>query len=117
MDRLLVVISQRPYHSIESQEGLDVILTASVFTQCSVLFLSDGILQLLPDQRANDMKIKVFTRGYAALPDYGIEKFYCQSIDLEKWSLDSSMLLLQPITLTPAETNQLIQSFDKVLNL
>ena len=117
MQRLLILITKRPYHSIASQEGLDVILAASVFTECSVLFLSDGILQLLPDQKANDTKIKVFTRGYAALPNYGVERFYCQSSDLEKWSLDSKMLMLEPISLLPSEINPLIRSFDKVLNL
>ena len=117
LERLLILITKRPYHSIASQEGLDVILAASVFAECSVLFLSDGILQLLPDQKANDTKIKVFTRGYAALPDYGVEQFYCLSSDLEKWSLDNKKLLLEPISLLPSEIDSLIRSFDKVLNL
>lgn len=117
MDKLLVLISKKPYLSIDAQENFDVILAASAFSQCSVLFLGEGLLQLLPGQRTTDSKVKVFTRGYAALPDYGIDKYYCESTDMEKWSLDSKQLIIEPIALSPSETDKLIRSFDKVLNL
>ena len=62
-------------------------------------------------------KNKVFTRGYAALPDYGIETCYCESADLVKWSLDPKQLITEPTALTPSEADELIRDYDKVLNL
>ena len=117
MDKLLILISKNPYGSIDAKENLDVILAASVFSQCSVLFLGEGLLQLLPEQHSTDKKNKVFTRGYSALPDYGIETCYCESADLVKWSLDPKQLITEPTALTPSEADELIRDYDKVLNL
>ena len=116
VNSLLFIFSQPPHRSINAQESLDALLMGSAFTSCSVLFLGDGLLQLLSDQATNDLGTKNFSLSFSALTDYGVTRIACSQPDLTSRGLNIKDFV---ITVEPLELKTMrcfISKHDKVLN-
>lgn len=78
---LLVVLRHSPYGSSLARAAVDTALAAAAFEQpVKLLFMGDGVLQLLPDQNSKGIGVKNLGRLLASLPLYDIESVY---VDLE----------------------------------
>lgn len=112
---ILFVFRHAPYGTLKAREGLDALLAAAVYEQdVAVLFLDDGVQQLRDEQQPEQQKNH--GRMLSALPLYGVEKVYVDATSLEKRGLDPNQLLLNPTSLTRAETQALLHSFDHLLS-
>lgn len=75
--KTLLVFRHPPYSGSLSRSGLDTALAAGAFEQAvTLLFLSDGIMQLLPKQDSTGIGKRNHGKVLASLPLYDIETFW-----------------------------------------
>ena len=115
MKKFLFIQEQAPHKSLTPREGLDAVLMGSAFVECSLLFLGDGIFQILKGQDTAPLSRKNFTLGYAALKDYGVENIYCYQNDLDERMLKSDDLTIDIQVLTQDEIPVLFNNHDVIL--
>ena len=113
---LLFIFTQPPHRRINAQEGLDALLMGSAFTNCSVLFLGDGLMQLLKDQSTSELGTKNFSLSYSALVDYGVTRITCSKSDLSSRGINSEDFVIEVEPLDLKCVREFIAEHDKVLN-
>ena len=114
--KLLFIVRHGPYGSLLARESLDAILAASVYEQVlSVLFLDDGVFQLVPEQTITTEQ-KSISKLLSAFPLYDInELFICQS-SLKQRNLDTTALCLNVKSLNSDEVKHLMQQQDQLIS-
>jgi tRNA 2-thiouridine synthesizing protein C len=86
---LLVVVRHTPYGSSLGRAALDTALAAAAFDQkVHLLFLGDGVLQLLPQQDAAAVGLRNIARLLASLPLYDIESVLVDESSAQRYGLD-----------------------------
>ena len=91
--RQLVVIRHTPYGSSLGRAAVDVALAAAAFDQpIAVLFLGDGVLQLLPDQDSAAIDKKNIAKFIASLPLYDIESIFVDAHALSQFAIEADDL-------------------------
>lgn len=114
--RFLLVCRRPPYGSSLAREALDVALAAAAFDQpVALLFLGDGVLQLLPAQAAEAIGQKALDKQLGALPLYDVNDIYADAEALQARQLDDAALALPVQRLTPPEIAALFAAHDVVL--
>ena len=116
MSSILYVFSRPPHGSINAQEGLDALLMGSAFTTCSVLFVGDGLMQLIEGQSTDEMGTKNFSLGFGALKDYGVTRIACSKPDLVASGLNNEDFVIEVESLDAAGMQAFIRDHGKVLN-
>lgn len=95
--KFLYVNRRPPYGTVYALESLEVVLIGAAFEQdVSLLFLDDGVFQLVKNQDTKDSDMKNFSPTYNALGDYDINKIYVSKDALKKRGLSEDDLL--PLT-------------------
>jgi tRNA 2-thiouridine synthesizing protein C len=75
--KFLYVNRKAPYGTIYAWESLEVVLIGAAFEQdVSLLFMDDGVYQLVKEMDTAGIGMKNFTATYAALGDYEVNKIY-----------------------------------------
>jgi tRNA 2-thiouridine synthesizing protein C len=75
--KFLYVNRKAPYGTIYAWESLEVVLIGAAFEQdVSLLFMDDGVYQLVKEMDTAGIGMKNFTATYAALGDYDVNKIY-----------------------------------------
>jgi tRNA 2-thiouridine synthesizing protein C len=118
MKNLLAICSHAPYGNNLAKEGIDAILAAGVFEQnLSVIFLDDGIFQLLKNQQSSAIQQKNISDAISALPLFGIESLFVEHESLEERGLVLSDLILDELQLIArADIPSLINNQDQVFS-
>ncbi len=117
MKRIAFIFSHGPHGNASGREGLDALLAMSAFTEdIGVFFLSDGVLQLLPEQRPEEILARDYISTFGVLPLYDIEQIYVCKIALEErgFLFDHTFVL----DVTPLDADNLhrqLASFDTIL--
>jgi tRNA 2-thiouridine synthesizing protein C len=113
---ILIINQSAPYGSSKARESLDVALTCSIFEMpVSLLFIGDGLYQLINNQSPDALSMKKHEAMLSALPMYDIEKIYITEEDLESIGLTENDLAI-PVTLIQRDAiASLIQQNDSVL--
>lgn len=115
--RILIVCRQPPYGSSLAREAVDLALASSVFEQqLAVLFLADGVLQLLKDQHSQAIDMKNHGNVLGAFPLYELNDIYIDLQALSDRSITQADLLLEGKHLSTAQITDLIAEYDIVLN-
>jgi len=92
--KLLFVCRHAPYGRGVAREALDAILAAAAYGQdIGVLFIDDGVFQLLPDQAPGALPQKSLEANLSALPLYEVERLYVHSESLQERGLASGDLV------------------------
>lgn len=113
---LLVIIRHAPYGSSLARASLDVALAAAAFEQTvALLFLGDGVLQLLPQQDSQSIGRKNMGRQLASLPLYDIENVYVDAAAATSYQLDLADAPVPTLPLDGAGMHQLMNSCDHLL--
>ena len=113
---LLVILRQPPYGTSLARASLDTALAAAALEQpVSLLFLGDGVLQLLPDQQSEAIGVKNIGRLLGSLPLYDIDKVYIDAAAADRYQLESDDLVLPVTPLDPAAMRGLINASDHVI--
>ena len=101
--RFMYVNRKAPYGTIYALESLEMVLIAAAFDQdVSVVFIDDGVCQLMRNQDTEAIGMKNFSKTYRALEDYDIEKIYVEQESLDARGLTSEDLII-PVEVVAAE--------------
>ena len=107
-----------PYGSSRARAVLDMALAAAVFEQpVRLVFLDDGVFQLLPGQQSEHISAKNTSAALTALPLYGIETVYVHQNSLQIRDLRAENLLIPVQTINDTQLKELIASSSAVMNL
>ena len=115
--KILIVNRQPPHGTLAMKEGIDVALINSAFGQSlSVLFLEDGIYQLLKNQNPQSITIKDHAATFSAFELYDINSIYVDDHALKDRALSKTDLSITAQGLSPAGICQLMEDQDIILN-
>jgi tRNA 2-thiouridine synthesizing protein C len=115
--KVMFVNRKAPYGTIYALESLEVVLITATFDQdVSLVFLDDGVYELLKGQNTKAIGIKNFSPTYRALDGYDVEKLYVERESLEARGLSEDQLLVDVEVLSSAEMGELMAQQDVVLS-
>jgi tRNA 2-thiouridine synthesizing protein C len=102
--RLLVVMRHSPYGSSRSRAGLDTALAAAAFDQpVELLFMGEGVLQLLPAQQSAGAGLKSTAKQLASLPLCDVERVFADGRSLARHGVDPATAPL-PVEVIDGDT-------------
>lgn len=112
----LLICRHAPYGQTLAREALDVALTAATFDQTvALLFMGDGVQQLVRAQQPSAIAQKALDKQLAALPLYDVESIYVETAALRTRGLTADDLALPVQLLEAAAIAQAIGTHDIVL--
>ena len=115
--KVMFVNRKAPYGTVYALESLEVVLITATFDQdVSLVFLDDGVYELLKGQNTKAIGIKNFSPTYRALDGYDVEKLYVERESLEARGLNEDQLLVDVEVLSSAEMGELMAQQDVVLS-
>ena len=114
-DKLLYVFSRAPYSTSSGQEGLDASLVGAAFDcTISVLFIHDGVFQLLKGQNCEATQLKQYTKAFSALQDFGIEKIYLHDLSSVARGIEVDQLIQDVELVNTAQVSDIIAQQHRV---
>ncbi len=116
MDHLFLIHCP-PYQSNQARETLDLVLATAIFNDnTAVVFINDGVFQLLNGQQTTSEQ-KNIGKSIQAFELYGINALYVDENSLTNRGIKQESLLLQASTLSSTQLQDLIGQAKKVSNL
>ncbi|WP_147200091.1 sulfurtransferase complex subunit TusC [Pantoea sp. CCBC3-3-1] len=117
MNRIAFVFTQAPHGSSAGREGLDAVMAVSALSEeIALFFISDGVLQLLPDQQPDKVLARDYIRTFGVLPLYDVERFYACSASLRERGLALDGQKVLPVeVLTPAALRAELENYDRII--
>jgi tRNA 2-thiouridine synthesizing protein C len=117
MKKFMFVNRKAPYGTIHALESLEVVLIAATFDQdVSLVFLDDGVYELVKGQNSKAIGIKNFSPTYRALEGYDVEKLYVERESLDERGLTEADLLVPVEVLSSKQMAELMATQDVVLS-
>lgn len=117
MKSLLVISRQSPTRQ-HAREALDVALSAAAFgVPCGVLFMDDGVFQLMQGQDAAQIAQKSLAANLQALPLYGVEDILVCQHSLGERGLQGNQCMLDARVVSSAEIASLLEHYDQIVTL
>ncbi len=114
--RFLLVCRTAPYGAARAREALDMALAAAAFDQdVGLLFLGDGVWQLVRGQNPEAIGQKAFDKQLGSLPLYSIDRLYVDAQALDERALAPEDLVLPTQPLSSAAIAVLLKEQDVVL--
>jgi len=115
--KFMFVNRKAPYGTIYALESLEVVLITATFDQdVSLVFIDDGVYELLKGQETKAIGIKNHSKTYRALDGYDVEKLYVDRASLEQRGLTEKDLLVPVEVLDTGEMGQLMAEQDVILS-
>ncbi len=115
--RTLIVCRKPPYGNALAREALDVALTAAVFEQpLAMLFIGDGVWQLLDQQDSAGIKQKNHSKVISAFPLYELTELYIDADAMQQRQLSHDHFVVAVKPLAADELGDFIARFDTVLS-
>lgn len=119
MQRVAFVFTRPPHGSAVGREGLDAILAIESLLgpkKLGVFFVALGVLQLLPQQRPEEVLARDYIRtfGLLSLCEIGA-LFICQDSLVDLGFSPQQPLILEAEPLTSQEIRQKLVEFDAIL--
>lgn len=110
--KILFVMSRPPYAGIYVRETLDIVMTTAAFDQeVGLLFVDDGIYQIMRGQQFSVTTEKEITPIFQALEIYEIKDFYAESESLAERGLRVEELLLPVDLVVRTDLEPLLQRY------
>lgn len=110
MKNLLFISRHAPYGTSIAREALDAVLGASAYGQnLSLLFMDDGVFQLLKHQNPKELQQKSLSANLSALPLYEVERLFVHSESLSARGLTPDQLIFSGEELTPLDNQQVAE--------
>ena len=115
--KFMFVNRKAPYGTIYALESLEVVLITATFDQdVSLVFIDDGVYELVKGQQTKDIGIKNFSPSYRALEGYDVEKLYVDRASLELRGLCEKDLLVPVEVLGTDAMADLMEQQDVILS-
>jgi len=113
----LIVNRKAPFGSTFAKEALDVGLIAAAFgQQLSLLFMDDGVYQLLKNQDSSDINQKNSSQTLPMLEMYDVKDIYVEAESLQARNLNAEDLLIPVEIIDRETTSELLEQQDILLN-
>lgn len=117
MKKFMFVNRKAPYGTVYALESLEVVLITATFDQdVSLLFMDDGVFEIVKGQQTKDIGMKNFSPSYRALEGYDVEKLYVDAESLAQRGLTEKDLLVPVEVLSSQQMAELMQQQDVVLS-
>ena len=114
--RFLFVNRKAPYGTVYALESLEVVLITAAFDQdVSLVFMDDGVFQIVKEQDTESIGMKNFSRTYRALDGYEVEKLYVEKESLDARGLTKDDLLVDVEILNSQELGDIMAAQDVVI--
>jgi tRNA 2-thiouridine synthesizing protein C len=115
--KFLYLNRRAPHGTIYAQECLEVILVGAAFDQdVSIIFMDDGVYQILKNQDTSAIGTKNFSKTFRALEMYDVEKLYVEKESLQARGLAEEDLSVPVEVLTSEQIGRLIEQQDVILS-
>jgi len=115
--KFMFVNRKAPYGTVYALEGLEVVLISAAFDQdVSLVFLDDGVYELVKGMNTKDLEMKNFSPTYRALEGYDIEKLYVERESLAARGLSEADLVVPVEVLGSGELAELMSRQDVVIS-
>uniref|UniRef100_UPI00063CBE19 sulfurtransferase complex subunit TusC n=1 Tax=Vibrio mexicanus TaxID=1004326 RepID=UPI00063CBE19 len=110
------VFTSSPHGCASGREGVDALLAASAYTEdICVVFIGDGVYQLLAGQSAQSTKLKDYAPMFKLFDLYDIEQVYVCQESLAERGLSSSDLMIDVEAVESEQVKVLLAQSNKVL--
>lgn len=114
-DTFIYIIRHSPHGSSKGGEGLDAALMGASFDlEVAVVFMHDGVFQLLRDNNSTDRDLKSANKMIPALPDFGIEKLYVDKVSMVARGVKVSDLMIEAEIIDAADIAAMINRQTRV---
>ena len=115
--RHLLVMRRSPYGSSLARASVDLGLAMGAFDQdFDLLFIGDGVLQLLQQQESANIGLKNIGKALSSLPLYDIESVYVDAAALSRHAISKDQLVIPAIPLDDAAIQQLLAQCDHLVS-
>ena len=115
--KFMYVNRKAPYGTVYALESLEVVLIGAAFEQdVSVVFMDDGVFEIVKGQDTTGIEMKNFSNTYKALEMYDVEKLYVSKESLEQRGLTEEDLIVDVEVKTAAELGALMEEQDVLLS-
>ena len=96
--KILFISRHAPYGSSIAKEALDAVLTMAAYEQdLSLLFMDDGVFQLLQNQQSHEIAQKNFAAMLPIRPLYEVENIFVHLESLQARGITENELLLDSV--------------------
>jgi len=106
-------------HERADRHPLDIALAGGAFDlPLGMLFMDDGVLQLMPSQRASALQQKDITANLQALSMFGVDDLFACHTSLAERGLSPTDLSVEPMqVLRDQDIAALIEHYDQVITI
>jgi len=113
---ILIILRHSPYGSGLAKVAVDAALASAAFGQAvDLLFLGEGVLQLMPDQDTHKLGVRNIGKQLASLPLYDVDSVFVDKEAAERYRMDLSKAPVTARSLEPRELRQLMAQYDHLL--
>lgn len=117
MSQLTYLFRSAPHGSSAGREGIDALLAASAYCEdISVIFMGDGVYQLLQGQAPADILSKDYAPMLKLFDLYDIEQVYVCADSLAKRGLSHADLMIDATPLSLTSLKSQLQLAGKLLS-
>ena len=116
---LLIISRQAPWSGPGAKEALDLVLAGGAFDlPIALMFLDDGVFQLVPGQNAAALQQKNLQANLQALSMFGVDEVFACGHSLTERGISPAHLAVDDLhALSTDEVRALIDRFDQVITL
>jgi tRNA 2-thiouridine synthesizing protein C len=115
--QLLFSLRHAPYGNSLAKEALDAILATSAYDQqLSVVFIDDGVFQLMDNQQAEVIEEKSISNRLSAFPLYDITALFVCAESLQQRGLTQANIPNEVTLVDAKELKQLFSQQDHLLS-
>ena len=113
--KFMFVNRKATYGTLYALESLEVVLITATFDQdVSLVFIDDGVYELVKGQQPKGIGVKNFSPSYRALEGYDVEKLYVDQASLAQRGLTEKDLLV-PVEVLDAQAMGLLMAKQDVI--
>lgn len=116
MKQLTIIFRSNPAYNSKGREALDLALLSASFEQhVKLIFICEGVFNLLKGQNPELLSGKDYISTFKALPIYDIEDIYVCEKALSYNLLEKPDLIVEATLVTTTRIRSLINEADEVL--
>lgn len=113
---MLIICRQAPWHNILARELVDLALAGGAFElPIGLLFLDEGVWQLVKNQHPDLIEQKDLTANLQALSLFGIDKLLIAQHSLTERNLTLEQLILPTEVIAKEQLVELLTHYDVVI--
>ncbi len=114
----LLVISRHPPAQHPAREALDMTLAAAAFgVPCAILFMDDGVFQLIKGQDSAQIKQKSLSSNLQALSIFGVEEILVCEHSLRDRGISVGACSPEPQAVSSVDITELFLRYDQIVML